>query len=259
MNRRPHRRPSVSAPSAVAAEDAAFVRGLLIHQDKAVLAFDKPSGLAVQGGSGVVRSLDGLLAAFADRGGNRPKLVHRLDRETSGVIVAARTRSAAAHLSASFAARTAEKTYLAIVCGAPAEAEGRIEIPLKKSKSAAGHDIMVAGEAPDALPSETHWRLVAARPEAALLVLTPRTGRLHQLRAHLAAIGLPIAGDAKYGGLHALAGAPVPRLMLHALRLVAAHPAGGTLDLTAPPPGDFTALAETLFGPAVLSNAAGPA
>jgi 23S rRNA pseudouridine955/2504/2580 synthase len=259
MNRRPHRRAAAPAVPSVSAEDAAFVRGFLIHDDGAVLAFDKPSGLAVQGGSGVARSLDGLLAAFADRNGVRPKLVHRLDRETSGVIVAARTRSAAAHLSASFAARTAEKTYLAIVSGAPAGDEGRIEIALVKGRSAAGHDVMFASDAQDALPAATRWRVLAARPEAALLALSPETGRLHQLRAHLAAIGHPIAGDAKYGGLQVLAGTPVPRLMLHAARLIVPHPRGGTLDVSAPAPTDFDAAAVALFGPDALSKRIGRA
>lgn len=254
MNRR---RPP--PPAAVDPADAAFVRGLVIAQDRAVLVFDKPSGLAVQGGSGVVRSLDGLLAAFADRSGNRPKLVHRLDRETSGVIVAARTRSSAAHLSASFAARAADKTYLAVVCGAPSGDAGRIEIALKKARSAAGHDIMVPSDAADALPAATQWRVLAARPEAALLALKPETGRLHQLRTHLAAIGCPIAGDAKYGGLQALAGVPVPRLMLHAARLIAPHPAGGTLDVAAPPPADLAGVVTALFGADALSNAVGTA
>lgn len=246
-------------PVAVDPADAAFVRGLVIAQDRMVLVFDKPSGLAVQGGSGVARSLDGLLAAFADRSGNRPKLVHRLDRETSGVIVAARTRSAAAHLSASFASRAADKTYLAIVCGAPSAAEGVIDIALKKARSAAGHDIMEPSDAPDAVAARTRWRVLAARPEAALLALKPETGRLHQLRTHLAAIGHPIAGDAKYGGLQALAGIEIPRLMLHAARLAAPHPAGGMLDVSAPAPADMTGVVTALFGADALSNVAGPA
>lgn len=259
MTRRPHRRAPAPAVSPASAADAAYLRGVLIHKDRAVLAFDKPSGLAVQGGSGVARSLDGLLAAFADRGGVRPKLVHRLDRETSGVIVAARTRSAAAHLSASFAGRLADKTYLAIVSGAPGTPEGVIDIALLKGRSPAGHDVMFASDAPEALAAQTLWRVIASRAEASLLALTPRTGRLHQLRAHLAAIGHPIAGDAKYGGLQALAGAPVARLMLHAWRLTVPHPSGGVLDLAAPPPTDVAALATALFGPDALSNPAGPA
>ena len=101
--------------------------------------------------------------------------------------------------------------------------------------------------------------MLAARPDAALLALKPETGRLHQLRTHLAAIGHPIAGDAKYGGLHALAGAPVSRLMLHATRLVAPHPGGGKLDVAAPVPADLLSLASELFGPDALSNVAGPA
>lgn len=222
----------------LSAEDVAFARSLLMHEDAHVLGFNKPAGLAVQGGSGVTRSLEDLLAAFAKSNGKTPRLVHRLDRETSGVIIAARTKPAAAFFSEAFARRDAKKTYIAIVCGgAPEPAVGEIALALKKS-SRRGLDVMEV--APDGQTALTRYATRAATPAAALLTLNPETGRMHQLRAHLAAIGRPIAGDGKYGGLFTLDGVSIPSLMLHAAALDIAHPAGGRLMLEALPPPAFT-------------------
>ncbi|MGE3143585.1 MAG: RluA family pseudouridine synthase [Hyphomonadaceae bacterium] len=220
-------------------------RDFLIHEDAHVLAFNKPSGLPVQGGSGVTQSLETLLSAFAKSNGKTPRLVHRLDRETSGVIVAARTRPAAGALSEAFAQRAARKLYLAIVCGgAPAPSEGVIDLALRKS-SRGGLDIMEITQS-GGQGARTRYRTLAAAPGAALLALEPETGRMHQLRAHLAAIGRPIAGDGKYGGLFAIGAQPIARLMLHALRLQLPHPAGGALDLAAPAPDAFVNAARAL-------------
>jgi tRNA pseudouridine32 synthase/23S rRNA pseudouridine746 synthase len=209
----------------------------LLHEDAHILVFNKPSGLAVQGGAGVTRSLEDLLAAFAKSNGKRPRLVHRLDRETSGVMVAARTKPAAAELSEAFAGRDVEKTYLAIVCGgAPQPPEGEIDLPLRKS-SRRGLDIMEIDRAGQAALSR--YRTLAASSDAALLELRPETGRMHQLRAHLAAIGHPIAGDGKYGGLFRLGPLEIPRLMLHAAALDLPHPAGGRRRFEAPLPADM--------------------
>ncbi|MEJ0058950.1 MAG: RluA family pseudouridine synthase [Terricaulis sp.] len=221
------------------------IRSFLLHQDATLLAFDKPAGLAVQGGSGVTQSLESLLTAFAKSNGKVPRLVHRLDRETSGVIVAARTKPAAAFLSDAFAWRSVPKTYFAIVCGgAPEPAEGEIAFALKKS-SRHGLDIMEVA-ATGGQAALTRYRTLAATPTAALLELTPETGRMHQLRAHLAAIGHPIAGDGKYGGFFRLGATEVPTLMLHAARLDIPHPAGGRLVLEAPPPAAFRDVAVSL-------------
>lgn len=212
-------------------------RSLLIHEDPHVLVFNKPSGLAVQGGSGVEHSLEDLLAAFAKSNGKRPRLVHRLDRETSGVIVAARTKPAAAFLSEAFASRDVRKTYLAIVCGgAPDPAEGDIDKPLKKV-SRRGLDIMEIS--PAGQVARTHYRTLSATPAAALVELEPETGRMHQLRAHLASIGRPIAADGKYGGLFSLGAVAVPSLMLHAAALDIPHPEGGRRRFEAPLPAAF--------------------
>lgn len=225
-------------------QDAAYARSLVIHEDAALIAFNKPAGLAVQGGSGVQRSLEDLLAAFAKSNGKRPRLVHRLDRETSGVIVAARTKPAAAFFSEAFAGRDAKKTYRAIVCGgAPAPEAGEISVALKKA-SRRGLDIMET--AADGQPALTRYRTLSASGPAALLELEPETGRMHQLRAHLASIGRPIAGDGKYGGLFRLGDVQVPGLMLHALRLDLPHPQGPRLQLSAPPPPIFLETARSL-------------
>jgi len=221
--------------------DADFARSLLIAEDAHALVFNKPAGLAVQGGSGVTRSLEDLLAVFAKSNGKRPRLVHRLDRDTSGVIIAARTKPAAAFFSEAFAKRDARKTYLAIVCGgAPEPREGEIDLALKKS-SRKGLDIMEIAHAADAGAQSalTRYRTLAATPTVALLELNPETGRMHQLRAHCAAIGRPIAGDGKYGGLFSLDGVELPGLMLHAAALDLPHPDGGRRRYSAPPPPAF--------------------
>jgi len=222
-------------------------RSLLLYEDAHLLVFNKPAGLAVQGGSGVTQSLEGLLAAFAKSNGKRPRLVHRLDRETSGVIVAARTKPAAAFLSAAFAGRDVQKSYHAIVCGAPEPAEGEIALPLKKA-SRKGLDIMEIASATDSegQPSLTRYRTLAATGQAALLELRPETGRMHQLRAHLAAIGRPIAGDGKYGGLFQLGATPIPGLMLHAARLDIPHPGGGRSSFAVAPPPAFAGICASL-------------
>jgi tRNA pseudouridine32 synthase/23S rRNA pseudouridine746 synthase len=236
----------VTAP--LSAENAAYARSLVLYEDARMLAFNKPAGLPVQGGSGVTLSLEDLLAAFARSNGKRPRLVHRLDRETSGVIVAARTKPAAAFLSEAFAGRDAHKTYLAIVCGgAPEPREGDIALALKRA-SRKGLDAMEVARPGEtgAQTALTRYRTLAATAEAALLELNPETGRMHQLRAHLAAIGRPIAGDGKYGGLFRLGGVESPGLMLHAAALDLPHPDGGRRTFTAPPPPAFIEMAGSL-------------
>ena len=215
----------------------------VIYEDAQVIALDKPAGLAVQGGSGVEESLEDLLKPLG-KPGKPLKLVHRLDRETSGVIIVARNRTSAAALSKAFEARETIKTYLAITCGAPQPPDGVIETALKKITTK-GVDMMRAarhGEA-GALASVTRYRTLDAVGDAALVALLPETGRMHQSRAHLAHKGAPIAGDGKYGALGAT---KIPGLMLHAFSLAAPHPKGGMLNLTAQPPEAFRKTAAAL-------------
>ena len=223
------------------AEDAAFVRSLVIYEDDQLIAFNKPAGLSSQGGRIAAPTLDDLLGAFAKASGNRPRLVHRLDRDTSGVILTARTKPAAGFLGKAMMGRRVKKTYLAIVTPGPAGArEGVIDAPLRRVEQGREAYMRVcAPDHPDAESALTRYRTLAANHVAGLLELSPRTGRMHQLRVHLASIGRPIAGDARYGGVLALAGAPVPRLMLHACALAFPHPAGGERRIVAPLPDDM--------------------
>lgn len=228
----------------VSAEDSAYVRGLLIHEDDQVLVFNKPSGLAVQGGGGVSRSLDSLLAAFAKSSGKRPRLVHRIDQGTSGIVIVARTQPAAAFLSEEFAGRRAQKTYLALVRGTLPEADnGTFDMPLVKVEEAGRPRMILAKPGrKGAQAALTGWKVRARSGDAALIEAHPETGRMHQIRVHLASAGMPILGDRLYG-----AGAEgAPRLMLHAAGLALTHPGGKPCAFDAPAPEDFRELAAKL-------------
>ena len=232
----------------LSADEIALVCSLVIHEDEDILALNKPAGLSSQGGRGQVHTLDELLFAFAKSSGNRPRLIHRLDRDTSGVILTARTKPAAGFLGKALMGRKFRKTYLAIVTpGAPLPPTGLIETPLRRDESGREAYMRVCEpDHPDAETARSRYRTLAWGPRAALLELSPETGRMHQLRVHLASIGHPIAGDARYGGALMLAGAPVPRLMLHAAALEFPHPAGGKRRINAPPPEDFAAVAHNV-------------
>jgi tRNA pseudouridine32 synthase/23S rRNA pseudouridine746 synthase len=229
-------------------EEAAFARSLVISEDAAVLALNKPAGLSSQGGRIAAATLDDLLAAFAKGNGKRPRLAHRLDRDTSGVILAAKTKPAAGFLGKALMARRVRKTYLAIVApGAPTPREGRIAAPLRRvSQGREVHMRTCEADHPDAESADTGYRTLAASEEAALLELRPHTGRMHQLRVHMASIGRPIAGDSRYGGALALGGKAVPRLMLHASAISFPHPDGGTRTIEAPIPADMAAMIAAL-------------
>jgi RluA family pseudouridine synthase len=229
---------------ALTPDDERFARSLVIEEDEAIIAFDKPPGLSSQGGRIKAATLDDLLAAFARSNGKRPGLVHRLDRDTSGVILAAKTKPAAAFLGKALMNRRVFKTYLAIVAsGAPSPRDGRIETPLRRvSRGREVHMAPCEADHPDAETASTGYRTLAVTDDAALVELRPHTGRMHQLRAHLAGIGRPIAGDTRYGGVLMLAGEPIPRLMLHARSIRFPHPSGGERTIEAPIPADMTAL-----------------
>ena len=236
------------ARSALSPDEIAFVRSLVIYQDDFILALNKPSGLSSQGGRGQVHTLDELLGAFAKSSGVKPRLIHRLDRDTSGVILTARTKPAASMLGKSMMGRRIRKTYLAIVTpGAPEPPQGRIEAFLRRDEEGREAFMRVCdADHADAEAARSLYRTLAQGPHAALVELRPETGRMHQLRVHLASIGRPIAGDPRYGGTLMLGGRPVPRLMLHAVALEFPHPSGGRFRLTAPPPADFLELSEAV-------------
>lgn len=230
-------------PPVLTDEEIAAVRSWVIHEDAHVIAFNKPSGLTSQGGVRHAHTLDDLIWAFARSNGKRPELVHRLDRDTSGVILAAKTKPAAGFLGKAIQARRLDKTYLALISTAPEPASGKIDTPLLRvDVGRDSHMQIAAADTPGAQASESLYRTLSASPEGALVELSPRTGRMHQLRVHMASIGRPLVGDVKYGGALIFAGAPAPRLMLHASRLVFPHPDGGRFTVEAPPPEDFEAL-----------------
>lgn len=243
----PKPRPS-DTPAALSPEEIAFVRGLVIYEDAQLLALNKPSGLSSQGGRGQVHTLDEMLWAFARPGKARPRLIHRLDRDTSGVILTAKTKPAAGFLGKHMMGRRFSKTYQAIVTpGAPDPLQGAIEAPLRRDEQGREAYMRVCPpDHPDAETARTRYRTLAKGPAAALLELSPETGRMHQIRVHLASIGRPIAGDARYGGALAVAGRPVPRLMLHARALAFPHPEGGMKLIEAPVPADMAGLIAVL-------------
>lgn len=251
------------------------IESMILFEDRGLMVLDKPYGLAVQGGSGTVRHLDGMLDAFTDARGERPRLVHRLDRDTSGVLLLAKTRKMAADLGVLFRARQTKKIYWALLEGVPKPAQGRISLFMAKGdqmgaarggKAAAPHDraaqerMRVARHGDeDAQHSVTYYTVIdKVLPRLAWVSMKPITGRTHQLRAHAEAIGHPIVGDPKYNGgtapdprrmdpLRAIPDGVERKLHLLARRLVMPNPGGGTLDVTAPLPPHMKASWD-LFG-----------
>jgi tRNA pseudouridine32 synthase/23S rRNA pseudouridine746 synthase len=231
------------SPASLTEDDIAAVRSWVIHEDPAVIAFNKPAGLSSQGGRIQAHTLDDLLWAFARSNGKRPDLVHRLDRDTSGVILAAKTRPAAGFLGKAIQARRFRKTYLALLSAAPEPASGAVETPLLRQEiGRESYMRAVTPDTPGAQAALSRYRTLAASDDGALVELDPATGRMHQLRVHMASIGRPLVGDARYGGALTFAGRAAPRLMLHAAKLVFPHPEGGYRTVEAPPPADFEAL-----------------
>jgi 23S rRNA pseudouridine955/2504/2580 synthase len=222
-------------PTRIRPDDEAWLQRLILHRDAALIALNKPAGLAVQGGTGAERHLDGLLDALRFGNDERPRLVHRLDKDTSGVLVIARTAAAAAFLARAFRVGSTRKLYWALVVGRPKPVHGRIDLALAKRAGAGGE--RVRPNADDGKRAVSYYHVVESAGErASWLALLPVTGRTHQLRAHCAAIGSPIVGDFKYGGaLARLAGLPeARRVHLHARALSLPHPAGGGLRIVAP-------------------------
>ena len=241
--------------------DLAEARAMVIRETPSAIVLNKPPGLATQGGSKTTRHVDGLLDAFVeDEKTPRPRLVHRLDKDTSGVLLIARTPGSAATYSKKFASRSARKVYWALVVGVPEVREGTIDAALAKQPGTGGEKMHVDEE--NGAAAKTRYRVVErAGQRAAWVELEPLTGRTHQLRVHMAAIGHPIVGDGKYGGQDAfLTGAISRKMHLHARRLIIGTPetkgAGGKLDVTAELPEHFAASMEALGFDLTLSDAA---
>jgi len=215
--------------------DAAYARSLVIHEDELVIVLNKPHGLAVQGGTKTSRHVDGLLSAWGE-GMERPRLVHRLDRDTTGVLLLGKGPEAAKRLAGAFARRQAKKTYWALVAGTPKPAAGRIELALKKT-GINDFEMMRPADLKEhgAETAETAFATVSrAGQKVAWMALRPFTGRTHQLRAHMKAIGHPILGDPKYGDETSAALSGGLKLQLHARRIELDHPGGGKLIVEAP-------------------------
>ncbi len=238
----------VAAPGAVKAkggraklDDAAFIKSITLYEDREVMVLNKPMGLAVQGGSGTVRHIDGMLEALRTRDGVKPRLVHRIDKDTSGILLIAKTRLAAATLAKSFRSRSARKIYWALVAGVPKVKQGRISTYLAKGGGPEGELMRVAKHGEEGADHAVTYYAVVENAANLLswLSLKPVTGRTHQLRAHAAHMGHPIVGDPKYFDIEnwELPGGIQNRLHLLARRLVLPHPSGkGKIDVTAPLP-----------------------
>jgi 23S rRNA pseudouridine955/2504/2580 synthase len=229
------------APSEVrplSKEESALFDSMILHEDKDIYVLNKPPGLAVQGGTKTHRHVDGLLIGLSAELKERPRLVHRLDRETSGVLVIAKRRAVAAALGKLFATRNVRKIYWAAVKGVPKPPQGKIDVPLIKAAGPDGDRVRAAKTDEDeAQRAVTHYSVIdKAPPVISWVSLKPSTGRQHQLRAHMAHIGNPIIGDDKFEGNVGLPVALPNRLHLHARRITFPHPRSGTVDVTAPLP-----------------------
>lgn len=248
-----HAAPAASRPVArsPSTTDSKLMEDIVIYQDASTFVLNKPSGIASQGGSGIGRHIDGMLETLQGKKRQRPRLVHRLDRDTSGVLVIARTLPAAAALSESLRRRDARKIYWALTKGVPRPHQGVIKQALvKEGREGKDERMMVAdADEDDAKSATTYYAVMGtAAGEYAWVALRPITGRTHQLRAHLAHIGTPIVGDFKYGGPKAKGmGELEDRLHLHARSIDIAHPEGGRLKAMAPLPPHM-AHAWKLFG-----------
>ena len=232
--------PDTVKPVKLSNADAEFLRSLILYEDEYIYVFNKPHGLAVQGGSGQTRHLDGMLKSLPNSKGEAPRLVHRLDRDTSGCLVVAKTRAAASHFGNVFRSRSARKIYWAIVAGNPNPRQGEISCFLARQSTADGEQMVVAKNgAPGAQHSLSYYSTTdTASRRFAWVTLKPVTGRTHQLRVHMAQLGTPIIGDPRYFNIENWQGAPGlgEGLQLHARRIAIPLRGGKRLDISAPLP-----------------------
>jgi 23S rRNA pseudouridine955/2504/2580 synthase len=230
--------PAIEKPKVeITAKDRTFIQSLVIHRDSDVIVLNKPAGIAVQGGTKTERHIDGLLPGLVEEGEERPRLVHRLDRDTSGVLVVAANARAAAALAQAFRHRDTRKIYWALTTGVPTPRRGKIDGALIKRAAADGRErvrIAEEGDEDDAKNAVTLFDMLDHVTTMAWVALMPLTGRTHQLRAHMAAIDTPIMGDPKYGKEPARSHGEIPKkLMLHARSLRIRHPRGTWLEVSA--------------------------
>lgn len=235
--------PSASNRASLSDEDRVFVQSMVIHRDDQVLALNKPAGLAVQGGTRTARHIDGLLDGLKFRQSERPRLVHRLDKDTSGVLLLGRTRTGTNALAKAFKSRNTIKIYWALVHGVPRPAQGKISMALKKTHGPSGDRVRQADQDDEEAQDATTYYAVMNRAgeRFSWLSLRPVTGRTHQIRAHLAEIGHPIVGDPKYRleneeQTESASPGIFDQLQLHARFLSLPHPSGGVLEVEAPLP-----------------------
>jgi 23S rRNA pseudouridine955/2504/2580 synthase len=241
------------------ADEMELAQGMVIHRDRAALILNKPPGLATQGGSKTYKHVDGLLDAYMDdEDDKRPRLVHRLDKDTSGVLLVARSPGSAAFFSRHFSGRSARKTYWALVMGQPEIREGQIDLPLAKQPGSGGEKMFV--DEAEGQSARTRYRVLEhAGGRVSWVELFPLTGRTHQLRVHMAAIGHPILGDIKYGGKEAhLSGSVSRKMHLHARHLRIDHPDGGKLEVKAELPPHFADTMEGLGFDMAIGDAFNP-
>jgi 23S rRNA pseudouridine955/2504/2580 synthase len=227
-------------PERVSSADAQFLRELILHEDDDIYVFNKPAGLAVQGGSGTKRHVDGMLKSLPNKKGEAPRLVHRLDRDTSGCLVVAKTHAAASHFGAVFRSRSARKIYWAVVAGNPTPRQGEISCFLAKQAITDGEQmVVVRNGTPGAQHSTSYYSTTdTASRRFAWVTLKPVTGRTHQLRVHMAQLGTPIIGDPRYFNIENWQGAEGlgQGLHLHARRIALPLRGGKRLDISAPLP-----------------------
>lgn len=227
-------------------DEIAYIQEMVIHRDAQAIVINKPPGLATQGGTKTDEHVDRLLDGLLFDLDQRPKLVHRLDKDTSGALLLGRTARSAGYFAKAFSSRTARKVYWALVMGVPSINDGMIELPLAKQPGTGGEKMHV--DEKEGLPARTRYRVIErAGNRATWVELQPFTGRTHQLRVHMAAIGHPIVGDGKYGGKESFLTGTISRKMhLHARRIRIDHPDGGRVDVTADLPHHFASSLEDL-------------
>lgn len=230
----PHSTPSTHLSPA----DVAFLKSLVVYEDDDIVALNKPAGLPVQAGTGHEKSLDRMVKAlYAPK--PAPKLIHRLDRDTSGVLLFGKTRTAAARMAKQFQGDEIEKTYWAITSGKKLPDKDRVDAPLSKG----GEDIEKVSVDPNGQPARTNFRVRGRKAGLQWLEVKPKTGRTHQIRVHMAYIGAPLCGDMKYGKKDDTPYG-IKGLFLHARSLTIKHPSlPSRITFTADVPAHFESLA----------------